>query len=108
MADPRIQRESLAGGVPNPQIPLPRGALFDGDERRNVCGPRGGVLHANVDGLEETERADALLRALDRAPPERLAWRVADPPPDDSIVHTPVAHNVDRAEKAAADLRRPE
>ena len=99
MADARIDTETLARGVPEPEIPLPWRPLLDRDEGGHVSGPLVDVLRADLDRLEQAERADTLLCLLDRAPPEQIARRVRQPPADDAIVHAPVSGDVDGAEE---------
>ena len=84
---------------PSSEIPLPWRAFFDRDERGHDCGLVVDVVCADLDRLEQAERADPLLGLLDRAAPEQIARRVRQPPADDAIVHTPVAGDVDRAEE---------
>ena len=98
---------------PSPRFHFHGVRFFDRDERGHVRGPAVDVLRADLDRLEEAERADALLRLLDRAAPEQIARRVRQSPADDAIVDAPVAGDVDgpeetdRARFGAHDRRAP-
>ena len=85
---------------PSAEIPLPWRPLFDRDERGHGCGLRVDIVRPDLDRLEQAERADALLRLLDRAAPEQIARRVREAPADDAIVDAPVAGDVDGAEES--------